>query len=101
MTFFSVFNIPVFWPILLIYFLVNYPPPLSSWMFFFIFVSDINQLLMFDQNFSSVQILFGVTMKRQIKHMIKYRYIPCSFGKKSYKGGKKGGNKIQEDIRSK
>ena len=48
LTFFPVFDVPVFWPILLMYFLV----------------------------------LFFVTMKRQIKHMIKYRYIPFSFGKK-------------------
>lgn len=27
-------------------------------------------------------ILFFVTMKRQIMHMIKYRYVPFSFGKK-------------------
>lgn len=32
--------------------------------------------------------LFFVTMKRQIKHMLKHRYVPFSFGKKSYgKGG--------------
>lgn len=48
MTFFPVFDVPVFWPILLMY-----------WM-----------------------VLFFVTMKRQIKHMIKYRYIPFSIGKK-------------------
>lgn len=48
MTFFSVFDIPVFWPILLLYWFV----------------------------------LFFVTMKRQIRHMIKYRYIPFTFGKK-------------------
>jgi hypothetical protein len=48
MTFFSFFDVPVFWPILLMY-----------WC-----------------------ILFVVTMKRQIKHMIKYRYIPFSWGKK-------------------
>ena len=47
-TFFPVFDVPVFWPILLMYWLV----------------------------------LLFVTMKRQIKHMIKYRYIPFSFGKK-------------------
>eukprot|EP00128_Syssomonas_multiformis_P005711 Colp12_sorted_trinity150504_noHs@5024 len=51
-TFFEVFNVPVFWPILVMYFLV----------------------------------LFGVTMKRQIKHMLKYRYIPFSYGKRKYKG---------------
>jgi hypothetical protein len=47
-TFFPVFDVPVFWPILLMYWLV----------------------------------LLFVTMKRQIKHMIKYRYIPFSIGKK-------------------
>lgn len=52
MTFFSVFDVPVFWPILLMY-----------WC-----------------------ILFFVTMKRQIKHMIKYKYLPFSWGKKKYKG---------------
>ncbi len=47
-TFFRVFDVPVFWPILLLY-----------WF-----------------------ILFFLTMKRQIRHMIKYKYIPFSFGKK-------------------
>ncbi|OUM60155.1 hypothetical protein PIROE2DRAFT_66485 [Piromyces sp. E2] len=49
-TFFDCLDIPVFWPILLIYFFG----------------------------------LFGVTMKRQIKHMIKYKYIPIDLGKKHY-----------------
>lgn len=48
MTFFTMFDVPVFWPILLLYWLL----------------------------------LFTVTMKRQIKHMIKYRYLPFSTGKK-------------------
>jgi len=26
----------------------------------------------------------GVVVRRQIQHMIKYRYVPFSFGKKSY-----------------
>jgi len=52
MTFFSLFNIPVFWPILLLYFIA----------------------------------LFVLTMKRQIKHMIKYKYVPFSLGKTRYKG---------------
>ncbi|XP_074286177.1 protein RER1A-like [Silene latifolia] len=55
MTFFSVFDVPVFWPILLVYWVV----------------------------------LFTLTMKRQIAHMVKYRYIPFSLGKQKY-GGKKG-----------
>ncbi|KAG0259871.1 retention in endoplasmic reticulum protein 1 [Mortierella polycephala] len=52
-TLFRAFDIPVFWPILLIYFCV----------------------------------LFAITMKRQIRHMIKYRYIPFNIGKKSYGKG--------------
>lgn len=55
MTFFSVFDVPVFWPILLCYWIV----------------------------------LFVLTMKRQILHMIKYKYIPFSIGKQKY-GRKKG-----------
>uniref|UniRef100_A0A7N0ZRI5 Protein RER1 n=2 Tax=Kalanchoe fedtschenkoi TaxID=63787 RepID=A0A7N0ZRI5_KALFE len=54
MTFFSVFDVPVFWPILLFYWIV----------------------------------LFVMTMKRQIAHMIKYKYIPFTIGKQRY-GGKK------------
>ena len=54
MTFFSVFDVPVFWPILLCYWVV----------------------------------LFVLTMRRQIAHMIKYKYLPFSLGKQKY-GGKK------------
>ncbi|KAJ3281302.1 retention in endoplasmic reticulum protein 1 [Borealophlyctis nickersoniae] len=35
-------------------------------------------------------VLFSITMKRQIRHMIKYKYVPWNFGKKSYAGGKGG-----------
>lgn len=58
MTFFSVFDIPVFWPILLLYFCL----------------------------------LFFMTMKRQIAHMYKHKYVPISFGKHKYKdaGREKG-----------
>lgn len=51
-TFFELFNVPVFWPILVMYFII----------------------------------LFCVTMKRQIRHMIKYRYLPFTHGKTKYKG---------------
>lgn len=54
MTFFSIFDVPVFWPILLCYWLV----------------------------------LFVLTMKRQIMHMIKYKYIPLNIGKQKYTGKK-------------
>lgn len=47
----SIFDIPVFWPILLMYFII----------------------------------LFTLTMRRQIQHMIKYKYLPFDFGKAKYK----------------
>lgn len=46
-TFFEFFDIPVFWPILVIYFVM----------------------------------LFCLTMKRQLMHMVKYRYLPFTTGK--------------------
>ncbi|KAH9541506.1 hypothetical protein CY35_14G068600 [Sphagnum magellanicum] len=52
LTFFTIFDVPVFWPILLLYWIV----------------------------------LFVLTMRRQISHMIKYRYIPFSLGKQRYTG---------------
>ena len=54
MTFFKMFDVPVFWPILLIYFCA----------------------------------LFFLTMKKQIQHMIKHKYVPFSFGKTKYSGKK-------------
>lgn len=48
---FSIFDIPVFWPILLMYFLT----------------------------------LFALTMRKQIQHMIKYKYLPFDFGKTRYR----------------
>ena len=49
-TFFEAFNLPVFWPLLLVYFI-------------FIFI---------------------LVMRRQIQHMIKYKYLPWDTGKKNY-----------------
>lgn len=54
MTFCPLFDVPVFWPILLFYWLI----------------------------------LFILTMRRQIQHMIKYKYVPFSFGKQRYDGKK-------------
>ncbi|KAI0834919.1 retrieval of early ER protein Rer1 [Hypoxylon sp. FL0890] len=47
---FEVFNVPVFWPVLVMYWII----------------------------------LFVLTMRKQIQHMIKYRYVPFSFGKARY-----------------
>ncbi|XP_065352788.1 protein RER1 isoform X1 [Cloeon dipterum] len=49
-TMFDCFNIPVFWPILVMYFIT----------------------------------LFCITMKKQIKHMIRYRYLPFTHSKPRY-----------------
>ncbi|KAJ9172765.1 hypothetical protein P3X46_015974 [Hevea brasiliensis] len=54
LTFFSVLDVPVFWPILLCYWIV----------------------------------LFVLTMKRQILHMVKYKYVPFNIGKQRYTGKK-------------
>merc|ERR1711879_534313 len=50
MTFFEAFDLPVFWPILLAYFII----------------------------------LVVLTMKDRIKHMMKHKYVPFSFGKATY-----------------
>ena len=50
LTFFKAFDIPVFWPLLLVYFFL----------------------------------IFGLVMKRQIQHMIKYQYLPWDYKKARY-----------------
>lgn len=52
LAFIPIVDIPVFWPILVMYFII----------------------------------LFSLTMKRQIQHMIKYKYLPFDFGKTKYGG---------------
>ncbi|KAJ8966957.1 hypothetical protein NQ314_003179 [Rhamnusium bicolor] len=59
-TFFDCFNVPVFWPILVMYFIT----------------------------------LFCITMKRQIRHMIKYRYLPFTHGKPKYQGHEETSGKV-------
>lgn len=46
----QIFNLPVFWPVLVVYFFI----------------------------------LVFLTMRRQIAHMMKYRYVPWDFGKTQY-----------------
>ncbi|KAJ7953028.1 Protein RER1 [Quillaja saponaria] len=58
LTFFPILDIPVFWPILLFYWIL----------------------------------LVTLTMKRQILHMIKYKYVPFDVGKQRYNGKKSGGS---------
>lgn len=54
LTFYEGFDIPVFWPLLLIYFII----------------------------------IFALTMRKQINHMIKYKYLPWDAGKKTYNAPK-------------
>jgi hypothetical protein len=58
LTFFPPADLPVFWPILLVYWVA----------------------------------LFGVTMRRQVKHMIKHRYLPFDLGRKERYGAGGGGS---------
>ncbi|KAF5317020.1 hypothetical protein D9611_004003 [Ephemerocybe angulata] len=51
-TFSEVFDVPVYWPILVVYFFV----------------------------------LFALTMRKQIQHMIKYKYVPFDIGRKTRYG---------------
>ncbi|PPQ98388.1 hypothetical protein CVT24_004067 [Panaeolus cyanescens] len=51
----EVFDVPVYWPILVVYFFT----------------------------------LFALTMRRQIQHMIKYKYVPFDIGRKARYGGAK------------
>ncbi|EDK46828.1 protein RER1 [Lodderomyces elongisporus NRRL YB-4239] len=53
LSFFAIFDIPVFWPILLMYFII----------------------------------LFTLTMRKQIQHMVRYKYLPFDFGKTRYRKG--------------
>ncbi|KAJ7928443.1 retrieval of early ER protein Rer1 [Mycena leptocephala] len=50
----EIFDVPVYWPILVVYFFV----------------------------------LFALTMRRQIQHMIKYKYVPFDIGRKARYGSK-------------
>lgn len=53
-TLFSAFDVPVFWPILVVYFAV----------------------------------LFAITMRRQIQHMVRYKYLPFDIGRKARYGSR-------------
>ena len=52
LTCFSIFDVPVFWPVLVIYFII----------------------------------LFFLTMRQRILHMIRYKYLPFNYGKVRYPG---------------
>lgn len=70
---FEIFNLPVFWPVLVMY-----------WLILFALTSK--------SHLSAVPSwttrLISSPVRRQIQHMIKYRYIPFSMGKAKYSGNR-------------
>jgi Rer1 family len=91
-SFFEIFNLPVFWPVLVMY-----------WLILFSLTSKQSHLhthspSAFHPTFSQKEevvfvsaplIIIVKTVRRQIQHMIKYRYVPFSFGKAKYSGANK------------
>lgn len=93
-TWFEFFDIPVFWPVLVVYWLILFT--LTS-MFYITFTSPLSAAVWLvvmvpiiilkgwkkraDQCCDDVVLH---TVRRQIQHMIKYRYVPFSFGKTRY-----------------
>ncbi len=89
-TWFEVFDIPVFWPVLVMYWLILFAltsmssPPISSFCFpQCLYIWFVVIILFADKNVAKQ------TVRRQIQHMIKYRYVPFTFGKARYNGAGK------------
>lgn len=66
-TWFSIFDVPVFWPVLVVY-----------WLILFCLTSRLNLPKHFRKQ------LTQIAVRRQIQHMIKYRYVPFTIGKTKY-----------------
>jgi Rer1 family len=69
-TFFEVFDLPVFWPVLVVY-----------WLILFSLTSESCSALGVSEVVGSAD---RWIVRRQIQHMIKYRYVPFSIGKAKY-----------------
>ena len=78
-TWFQVFNLPVFWPVLVVYFFILFSLTSKYIPFFPNPNSHKNTRHQNKANLTPTQ-----TVRRQIQHMIKYRYVPFSFGKARY-----------------
>jgi hypothetical protein len=70
-TWFELFNVPVFWPVLVMY-----------WIILFVLTSKSARLrcMLYSRDTDA----FVLAVRKQIQHMIKYRYVPFSFGKAKY-----------------
>ena len=67
---FEIFNLPVFWPVLVVYWLILFGLT-SKWE-----SGDAFTRVLGEAN--------SVLVRRQIQHMIKYRYVPFTVGKTRY-----------------
>ena len=72
---FEIFNLPVFWPVLVVY-----------WVILFSLTSKPFSSLRIVHNIDGLLTKSPATVRRQIQHMIKYRYVPFTFGKAKYGG---------------
>jgi hypothetical protein len=66
---FAVFDLPVFWPVLVVYWLILVALTSELMIIFMQWVGCANK---------------GTIVRRQIQHMIKYRYVPFTVGKQRY-----------------
>lgn len=96
-TWFSVFNVPVFWPVLVVYFIILFSLT-SKWPFllfarlYFVLLCSTRLLAVIKRDFpieAREHFIHYLTacsslVRRQIQHMIKYRYVPFTFGKTKY-----------------
>ena len=67
-TWWGVFNVPVFWPVLVVYFIILFSLTSKYYYHFRCVYPE----------------LISPVVRRQIQHMIKYRYVPFTFGKAKY-----------------
>lgn len=66
---FEIFNVPVFWPVLVMY-----------WFILFFLTSKLQMQYFIRQ----ALLLICGKVRKQIQHMIKYRYVPFTIGKTRY-----------------
>lgn len=75
-TFFEFFNIPVFWPILVMYFIVLFIITMKRQI-------KVRGIAFWPKTTCTAFILFS---SFYLQHMIRYRYLPFTYGKQKYKG---------------
>lgn len=74
---FTIFDLPVFWPVLVVY-----------WFILFCLTSRSQSCIVFVVNICLIANTYFYLVRRQIQHMIKYKYVPFTVGKARYTPGK-------------